>query len=83
MAVAAPPRAMRQGISGTTILFCSVDAKGRLVDCLVDREEHPGNGFGEAALSLVGKFRMKPMKPDGTPVSGETVKFPIRFVAPR
>jgi TonB family protein len=83
MARAAPPDAMRNGISGTTILFCTVTARGILNDCVVDSEEHPGKGFGEAALSLTPKFQMQPTKPDGSSVSGETVRFPVRFVAPR
>lgn len=82
MARAAPRDAMMKGLSGTTILFCFVDPKGRLNNCEVEREEHPGNGFGAAALRVASKFRMKPTKPDGTSVSGETVKFPVRFVAP-
>lgn len=83
IARAAPPLAMQRGVSGTTILFCTVDRRGDLVDCQVEKEEHPGNGLGEAALGLVGKFRMKATKADGTSVAGDTVKFPVRFIAPR
>lgn len=82
MARAAPGRAASEGVSGTTILFCKVREDGRLEACKVESEVPAGWGFGDASLSLVGKFQMKPQKRDGTPVAGETVKFPIRFVAP-
>jgi protein TonB len=82
MARAAPRAAMDHGISGTTILFCTVLANGELTGCRIVSEDPAGWDFGRASLSIVPIFRMNPTKSDGSSVEGETVKFPIRFVSP-
>ena len=77
-----PGRAAQIGYAGQATVSCIVLADGRLSDCKLTREEPEGRGFGDAALKLSAKFRMKPQTRDGQPVSGGTVRIPIRFIYP-
>ncbi|HEY8616384.1 energy transducer TonB [Phenylobacterium sp.] len=74
-----PEPANRAEVGGRAILECGVTAQGALTGCTVIEETPAGFGFGEAALKLTDKFRMRPMTRDGRPVSGGKVRIPIRF----
>jgi TonB family protein len=74
-----PVRAQRNGREGRADLLCTVTATGTLADCTIAREDPTGYGFGAAALSLAGKFRMTPTTVDGAPVAGAKVNVPILF----
>ena len=78
-----PDNAMRTETEGSATTSCSVTTEGILVDCVIVEEAPGGRGFGAAAIKLMALFKMRPMTRDGVPVSGGTVRIPIRFLLPR
>jgi TonB family protein len=56
-----------------------VTARGRLTGCVVKSESPPGWGFGEAALELAPRFRMKPQTRDGRATNEGVVTVPVHF----
>lgn len=77
-----PDRATRQNIDGRVTISCSVRANGTVTGCSVVSENPPDYGFGDAAIRLSSKFRMKPKTADGSPVEGGRVNIPIVFRLP-
>jgi protein TonB len=77
-----PRQALKERLDAAVIVECQVAADGRMAACAVVREEPGGYGFGEAALKLTPKFRMRATLADGTPVAGGVVRLPLRFVGP-
>jgi len=77
-----PDRALRQEVDGRATISCSVKANGTVTGCVVVSESPEGYGFGDAAIKLSSRFRMKPKRVDGSPVEGGTVRIPIVFRAP-
>ena len=67
------------GVAGLTRMRCVVLGDGTLSDCVVFEENPPDKGFGEAALQLEKRFRMKANAGDGQPVAGGVIDIPIRF----
>lgn len=56
---AAPASApLLQGV--TVTLECTAKASGRVEDCRVMDETHPGLGFGEAAIALMDGAQVEP-----------------------
>lgn len=82
IAVVYPKAAMALRITGRATVSCQVDSYGALEGCRQDGAQPAGLGFGEAALALTSKFRMKPKTVDRRPVAGGEVRIPIRFVLP-
>ena len=78
-----PARAARLGVGGRAVAHCRVSATGALVDCTVAEEDPPGFGFGEAALKIMPKFKMRPLVVNGVPSTGGEINIPIRFGASR
>ena len=58
-AAAYPKAAFERKISGSALLDCTADQAGREIDCKILEEEPAGMGFGEAALALSAKERVK------------------------
>jgi protein TonB len=77
-----PTRAKRREINGAATIQCGVVANGTLTNCTVLEEQPLGEGFGEAALKLAPRFRLKPMLKDGRSVEGGIVRIPLRFLGP-
>jgi len=77
-----PERAARRGVEGRAVIGCQVTASGRLADCRVTTEAPADEEFGDAALKMSRHFKMRPMTRDGVPVSGGTIRIPIRFALP-
>lgn len=82
MANAYPRLAAQLGLSGRVILSCGVATTGKLQDCSTWDEAPAGLGFDKAVLSLAASFRMRPQTRDGQPVTGGTVRIPVKFVLP-
>ena len=78
-----PEKAQRDEMEGRATVSCNVTAGGTLSDCRVIDESPADYGFGLAALKLSSLFLMRPQTKDGVPVSGGTVRIPIRFVLPK
>jgi len=77
-----PDRALRQEVDGRATISCSVKANGTVTGCSVVSESPSDYGFGDAAIKLSTRFRMKPKRADGSPVEGGTVRIPIVFRIP-
>jgi len=68
--------------TGRAVLSCTATAEGRLADCRVMREDPAGQGFGQAALSVVGYERIKKKDNAGASVAGRQVLSRFEFLAP-
>lgn len=74
------PSAAASGlISGQVTLHCRTTVSGRLAECFVTDESPLGFGFGEAAIKMAERFRMKPATENGVPVGGQRVTIPMTF----
>jgi|Deesub1362B_J571_1020462.scaffolds.fasta_scaffold08086_5 protein TonB len=74
-----PKDARREKIAGEVSLMCSVRVDGGLTDCAVLEESPNAVGFGDAALALTEKFRLRTHLPDGRPTAGGRLRIPMRF----
>lgn len=77
-----PKAAFDQKISGSATLDCTADEQGREVDCKVIEEDPAGMGFGEAALALVTKERVKTRDASGASIVGKRFETGFSFLAP-
>ncbi|HYG27558.1 MAG TPA: TonB family protein [Caulobacteraceae bacterium] len=74
-----PRAAARNRNTAVVEITCKVNAESRLEDCKVASEQPAGQGFGEAALKLAPKFKLRKTI-DGQPVTvGTEVTAPIKF----
>ena len=78
-----PERALRMNVEGRATLSCTVTTNGSLEGCTLVSETPDNQEFGGAALRMTRLFKLRPMTRDGVPVSGGTVKIPIRFQLPK
>ena len=74
-----PTDALVKGVEGQVQIECRVVADETLADCRVVKEDPPGQGFGEAALSVQGVIRMHPKMVDGVATSEGKVVIPLHF----
>ena len=68
--------------TGEVMLACVAGADGRLVDCKVAKEDPAGQGFGEAALSVVRYERIRTKDEAGASTAGRPVRTRFTFLAP-
>jgi TonB family protein len=81
-AAAYPKAAFEKKISGEATLDCTADEDGREVDCKIIDEAPAGMGFGEAALALVTKERVKTKDAEGVSIVGKRFESGFSFLAP-
>ena len=77
-----PPRALAAHLGGTAVLDCEIGVDGYLKACLVISETPRGQGFGQAALAVAGKYRMEPKMAGGRPTAGGRTRLPVVFSTP-
>jgi TonB family protein len=77
-----PKAAADQKASGSAVLDCTADDQGREVDCHIFKEDPQGLGFGEAAMALVTKERVKTKDRDGQSIVGRRFLTNFRWLAP-
>jgi TonB family protein len=81
IAAAYPKAAFAEKISGDVELNCTADTSGRLVDCRVTKEDPAGRGFGDAALALAAKERVKAKDSNGVAIVGQRFERTVSFLA--
>jgi len=79
LARAYPKLASLLSLSGSAHMVCEVAADGSLRDCKIDKETPDGFGFGDASLSMVDTFKMRPMTFNEAPIDGASVAIPMNF----
>jgi protein TonB len=68
----------RQGVSGLVMVKCTVDDQGNVAETSVSKSSN--EAFDKYALEAVKKWKFKPARQDGNPISVQ-VTIPIKFVA--
>ena len=72
-----PPKAKALGAASSVRLTCTI-LRDRKLDCATQWEQHPGQGFGEAALKVSRLYVVKKsIEPELQP--GKIVIVPVRF----
>lgn len=80
MAEIYPKSALAAGkLTGLGVIGCTVDGRGELTDCQVEREEPAAFDFGAAAIEAAKTMAMNPWTKEGDPVDGLQINLPIRF----
>jgi TonB family protein len=77
-----PKAAFDQKISGSATLDCTADDQGREIDCRIIKENPPGLGFGDAAMAVVAKERVKTKDGAGASIVGRRFESSFSFLAP-
>jgi hypothetical protein len=77
-----PKAAFDRKISGGATLDCTADEAGLEVDCHVLDEDPPGMGFGQAAMQLVAKERVKTKDAKGVSIVGRRFRTNFFYLAP-
>ena len=81
--IAVDPRPpAKRHMPARVILSCEVTAEGTLTNCTANSEDPPGNGLGEAALKLSGKFKLALVTITGRTVVGLPIIIPLVFTPP-
>ena len=73
-----PAAARRRQITGLVRLTCTIRTD-RMLDCMVESEDPPGLGFGDAAIFVSHAFVVKTEKSDPRLSVGKVVHVPIHF----
>jgi protein TonB len=72
-----PDGALADKVAGRAVLLCRLQAD-RSLQCVVESEEPPGLGFGEAALKVAALYRVRAER--AATLSDGPIRVPIRFV---
>jgi TonB family protein len=80
LAAALPAQAKAAGVLQARVLLrCVVGDAGALTGCAVETEAPGDLGYGAAALTLAGRFRVGLWTEEGLPTIGGVLRLPIRF----
>ena len=71
-----PSELRRDGVSGVVMITCVIDEKGDVQDPTIEKSSNPS--FNPSALAAVKKWKFKPARLDGAPVS-KKVTIPLKF----
>jgi TonB family protein len=75
-----PAAAKAAGLkTGVGEVNCAVDARGKLSDCRITRQQPEAVGFGAAALTVAEIMAMNIWTKGGDPVDGLRFTLPVRF----
>jgi TonB family protein len=74
-----PKAAMDAGKEGMAVIACRVRSDGGLRACRVKKQDPGKYGFGQAALKMSPRFRMKATDGEGRSTAGAEVIIPIKF----
>lgn len=72
-----PNELRRDGVSGLVMVKCSIDEQGNVTGTEVEKSSNAA--FEKPAVEAVKKWKFKPAKQDGAPVTVK-VSIPIKFV---
>jgi len=72
-----PDELRRDGVSGIVMVKCTIDEQGNVTEPTVEKSSN--NAFEKPAIAALKKWKFKPAKQDGAPVSIK-VSIPIKFV---
>ncbi len=71
-----PSELRRDGVSGVVMVSCVIDEKGDVQEAAIEKSSNIS--FNPSALAAVKKWKFKPAKVDGAPVS-KKVTIPLKF----
>lgn len=71
-----PSQLKRDGVTGMVSVSIMVDEQGNVQEPKVEKSSNPG--FDQAAIDAVSKWKFKPAKKAGAPVSVKVV-VPVKF----
>lgn len=72
-----PNELRREGVSGIVTVKCTIDEQGNVQNPEVEKSTN--GAFEKPAIAALKKWKFKPAKQDGNPVSTK-VSIPIKFV---
>lgn len=73
------PRELKQnGTSGLVMVKCTIDEQGNVGETTIVKSSNPQ--FDRFAVEAIKKWKFKPARQDGTPISVQ-VTIPIKFVS--
>ena len=73
-----PSDLRNQGVSGVVMVKCTIDEQGNVAETTVSKSSN--ETFDKYAMDALKKWKFKPARQDGNPVSMQ-VTIPIKFVA--
>jgi TonB family protein len=74
-----PPVAERRNVSGGAVITCRISGERTLEACRVLGKKPAWLGFGEAALKMTTRFKLKAEQRDPRAVAGAEVVIPVGF----
>jgi TonB family protein len=77
-----PKKALEVGLSGRTLIGCTIAADGSLSDCEVMGEQPTNLGFAQAAIEDAKLYRASPTDRAGAPTAGRKVRLRISWAMP-